>query len=104
MKLIEKEFWLEVDNYKKRIALIFALWIPFGVIVSLIWIKVFEFKFNFIVATVILLLWSSIQIKVNSDFRKLKLKCPKCDKQAFDDIPILFAENSCANCGYRRED
>ncbi|TQV73894.1 hypothetical protein FLL45_13600 [Aliikangiella marina] len=101
-KMSDKEFWNEVDNYKKLMALTFALWIPFGITTSLIWVRVFEFEFNFIVGMVILLLWGSIQLKINHDFRKLKLKCPKCDKQAFNDIPVLFSENSCANCGYRR--
>ena len=82
--------------------LIVASWIPFGIAVAFIWIKVLGFKFNFIVAIGILLCWYFWYLSVAHKFKKLK--CPECGEQAFGDSPSILTKMKCLECGFQNED
>ena len=96
-------FWSETKRFRIRVILLFVAWIPFGLITTLIWVKVLGLEMSIIVGFGMILFWQFLYLRMRHKFKQLELKCPRCDKLAFDDVPSLFAELRCANCGFQKE-
>ena len=94
-------FWNEAKKYRAIMQIMVAGFIPFGMVVTYVWIKMFEFNFNFIVPFIGLLLWYLFYLRVVNKFKSLV--CPKCGELAFGDSPNILTKMNCIECGLRNE-
>jgi len=94
--------WEEAEKFRTRVFLLFASWIPFGLLVAVIWVKVLGLELNVFVGFGVLLFWPFLYLRMRRKFKQLELKCPSCGKLAFDDVPNIVTNIKCANCGFQK--